>query len=90
MNLLTFQPDGRTLSPLPAEVVIAGLAYIPLFFLLLPSEYTRTTTDDAAFTLDDLHIYLGNCKLCLDTALYRGLQASISMPLHFANSPKQK
>lgn len=37
---------------------MADIMYIVFFFLLRPGEYTSTTNDNAAFTLDDVYLYI--------------------------------
>ena len=53
------------------------------FFLLRPGEYSGTTTDNQAFTLNDVYLYLGKQKLSLATATDSDLEAATSYALHF-------
>jgi hypothetical protein len=41
-----------------AEMAIANMITITFFLLLRPSEYTGTMSDDAAFKLQDFHLYI--------------------------------
>lgn len=52
----------------PDRCAIANTIVIAFFYLLRPGEYTGTTTDDAAFTLADIGLHVGNRRLDLFTA----------------------
>ena len=62
---------------------LANIIYIAFFFLLHPGEYSGTTTDNQAFTLNDIYLYLGKQKLSLATAMDSELEAATSCALHF-------
>ena len=62
---------------------LAAIIYIAFFFLLSPGEYTGTTSDDTAFTLNDVYLYLGKQKLSLAMATDTELGAATSCALHF-------
>ena len=62
---------------------MADMICIAFFFLLRPGEYTGTTTDDAAFTLNDVYLYSGRRKLSLADASDVELRAATSCALHF-------
>jgi hypothetical protein len=47
----------------PDRCAIANTIVIAFFYLLRPGEYTGTTTDDAAFTLADIGLHVGNRRL---------------------------
>ena len=66
-----------------SDMSMADIICIAFFFLLRPGEYTGTTSDDAAFTLDDVYLYLGKRKLPLATATDGELRAATSCALHF-------
>jgi hypothetical protein len=42
-----------------SDLAIADMIVIAFFFLLRPGEYTGTTSDDAPFRLEDVHLYMG-------------------------------
>jgi hypothetical protein len=46
--------DTRT----DGEMAIADMTMINFFFLLQPGEYTGRVSDDAAFKLQDVHLYI--------------------------------
>ena len=62
---------------------LADIICIAFFFLLHPGEYAGTTSDDTAFTLNDVYLYLGKQKLSLTTATDTELIAATSCALHF-------
>ena len=66
-----------------SDMSMADMICIAFFFLLRPGEYTGITTDDAAFSLNDVYLYLGKRKLPLATATDAELKASTSCALHF-------
>ena len=69
--------------PIVADMTMADMICVAFFFLLRPGEYTGTTSDDAAFTLNDVYLYLGKRKLSLATASDTELRAATSCALHF-------
>ena len=66
-----------------SDMSMADMICIAFFFLLRPSKYTGITTDDAAFSLNDVYLYLGKRKLPLATTTDAELKASTSCALHF-------
>jgi hypothetical protein len=50
------------------EMAIADMITIAFFFLLRPGEYTGKLSDDAAFKLQDVGLYIHGCKLDLFAA----------------------
>ena len=44
------------LIPMGSDMSMVDIMCIAIFFLLRPSEYTGTTNDDAAFTLDNVYL----------------------------------
>jgi len=62
---------------------IARLICIAFYFLLRPGEYTGTTTDDQAFSLDDVHLYHHDRKLCIRTAPVDDIRAATKVLLTF-------
>jgi hypothetical protein len=50
------------------EMAITYMIIITFFFLLRPGEYTGTASDDAAFKMKDVGLYIQGCKLDLFTA----------------------
>ena len=69
--------------PSESDKSLADIICIAFFFLLRPGEYTGTTTDNTAFTLNDVYLYLGKRKLSLATATDTELRAAASRALHF-------
>ena len=55
-----------------------------IFFLLRPGEYTGITTNDAAFSLNDVYLYLGKIRISLATATDAEFKAATSCALYFA------
>jgi len=62
---------------------IADLTVIAFCFLLRPGECTGTTTDDAAFTLDDVTLHLHNTPLDTMTAPISQIEAAAAVTLTF-------
>jgi hypothetical protein len=56
---------------------------IVTFFSLLPGEYTRTLSYDAAFKIEDFSLYVQGCKLDFDTASDAEIKASTSASYTF-------
>ena len=52
-------------------------------FLPPPPSWQSITSDNAAFFLNDVYLYLGKRKLPLATAMYTELKAITSCALHF-------
>jgi hypothetical protein len=50
-------------GPTSERIAIAHMISIAFFFSLCPGEYTGTTTDDQAFSLDDISFHLGDRML---------------------------
>jgi hypothetical protein len=50
------------------EMAIADMITIAFFFLLLSGEYTITLSDDAAFKMQDVVLYIQGCKVDLFAA----------------------
>ena len=73
----------KSTTPIVADMTMADMICIAFFFLLRPGEYTGTTTDDAAFTLNDVYLYSGRRKLSLADASDVELRAATSCALHF-------
>lgn len=49
--------------PTPERKAVANMMCIAFFFCLRPGEYTGTTTDDQAFALEDVAVFLGARRL---------------------------
>ena len=73
----------NSVIPLESDMSMADMVCIAFFFLLRPGEYTGITTDNQAFTLNDVYLYLGKRKLSLATAIDSELEAATSCALHF-------
>ena len=74
----------------PAEQAIADMICIAFYFLLRPGEYTGTTNDDAAFTLDDVRLFSGTRRLCLQNSSVAAIQAATSVSLYFTTQKNQR
>ena len=66
-----------------SDIFTADIICIAFFFLLGPGVYTGTTSNDAAFTLDNVYLYLGKRKLSLATATDGELRAVTSCAPNF-------
>ena len=77
-------------APTAAESAIADMICIAFFYLLRPGEYTGTTNDDAAFTLDDVRLNLGARHLDIKTAPLAEIEAATSMSLYFTTQKNQR
>ena len=62
---------------------------IAFFFLLRPSEYTGTTSDEAAFSLSDVQLYLGTRLLANDSATTHEIKSATSVSLYFTTQKNQ-
>ena len=78
-------PGADTLTLL----TIAKLMCIAFFFCLCPGEYTGTTTDDQAFSLDNIGLFVGSCHLSLKDSSNVSILASAQVHLTF-NKQKNK
>jgi hypothetical protein len=66
-----------------SDLAIANMIVITLFFRLRPCQYTCTTSDDAPFRLQDVHLYIGGRKLDSSTASLVELDAATSVSYKF-------
>jgi len=62
---------------------VADVITIAFFFLLRPGEYTGTTTDDAAFSLADVTLFLQDKELDPMTAPLQDIEAATAVKLTF-------
>ena len=76
-------------TPSPAQQALADVICIAFFFLLRPGEYL-VGTEDTAFVLADVHMYIGSRKLDISTCSNRELESSSSMRLHFTTQKNQR
>ena len=83
MYLLTMAYASEVFSVSIAEKAFADVITMAFFFLLRPGEYTGTTSDDAAFTLDDVCFHLGNRRLNNRTAPDHEIEAATAVSLTF-------
>ena len=51
------------INPTPERKAIANVICVAFFFCLCPDEYTGTTTDDQAFALNDVALFIGTRRL---------------------------
>jgi hypothetical protein len=68
---------------LDEEMDIADMITIAFFFLLRPGEYTGTLSDDAAFKLQDVVLYIQGCKLDLFAANDAEIKSATSVSYTF-------
>ena len=92
ITLITFLLDlaHHSPTPSPSEIAIADIICIAFFFLLRPGEYTGTTNDDAAFTLGDVRLHVGQRRLDLPSAPLRDIQAATWVSLYFTTQKNQR
>jgi hypothetical protein len=64
-------------------MAVADMIFIAFFFLLQPGEYTGTISDDAAFRLQDVGLYIQGRKLDLFAASDAELKISTSASYTF-------
>ena len=77
-------------EPPAAEAAIADMICIAFYFLLRPGEYTGTTSDDTAFSLNDIHLCLGTRRLDLEHSSTNDLKAATSVSLYFTTQKNQR
>ena len=65
------------------RMAIADMICVAFFFLLRPGEYTGTTTDNAAFQLADIALYVNDRQLDIMTAAYGDIENATSVGLIF-------
>lgn len=70
-------------SPTIEREAIANMICIAFFFCLRPGEYTGTTTDDQAFSLEDVTLYLGDRRLHNDLSPDHEIEAATSVTYLF-------
>jgi hypothetical protein len=68
---------------LEEEIAIADMITIAFFFLLRPGEYTSTVSDDSAFKMQDIGLYIQGCKLDLCTAATAKFKSATSVSYTF-------
>jgi hypothetical protein len=68
-----------------ATKAITNMAVIAFYYLLHPGKYTGTVTDDAAFKLQDLQIFIGDRFVNPCIAPMSDLEAATSASLVFTN-----
>jgi hypothetical protein len=66
-----------------SDLAIADMIVIAFFFMLHPGEYIGTTSDDAPFRLQDVHLYIGGRKLDSTTSSLAELDAATSVSYKF-------
>ena len=74
---------SEVLSVSNAMKDFADVITMVFFFLLRTGEYTGASSDDAAFTLDDVYFYLGNRRLDNRTAPNHKIEAATAVSLTF-------
>ena len=71
-------------NPTSERKAIASVICVAFFFCLRPGEYTRTTTDDQAFALIDVGLFIGTPRLRNKHSSEPELLAATSLQLTFA------
>ncbi|VEU39857.1 unnamed protein product, partial [Pseudo-nitzschia multistriata] len=69
--------------PTPQRQAVANMICIAFFFCLRPGEYTGTTSDDQAFSLDDITFFVGTRRLSSAAASDADISAATSIQLTF-------
>ena len=67
----------------PTLLAIANLMCIAFYFCLRPGEYTGTTTDDQAFSLNNVNLFVGGRRLSLKDSSDADILASTRVHLTF-------
>jgi len=70
-------------SPTDERKAVDNMMCMAFFFLLRPGEYTGTTTDDQAFSLDDVTLFLGSRELSNEHAPDHDIAAATAVSLTF-------
>jgi hypothetical protein len=81
ISFIVAQAFGATRSD--GEMAVADMIVIAFFFLLRPGEYTGTISDDVAFRLQDVGLYIQGRKLDLRAASDAELKISTSASYTF-------
>ena len=92
ITLVTFLLNSAHINAVtsPAVKAYADITCLAFFFLLRPGEYTGTTSDEAAFSLDDIHLSLGSRQLNLATASTHEIESATSVGLYFTTQKNQR
>ena len=75
------------LEPLFKSRALADSVCLAFYYLLCPSEYSGN--EKQAFTLGDVHLYIGTRKLNITTAPLLDLARATSVRLHFSTQKNQ-
>jgi hypothetical protein len=67
------------------KITVVDVMCIVFFLLLRPGEYTCTISDDTAFKLQDVHMYVQNIRLYSCTASESDIKAATSVSYNFNN-----
>ena len=70
-------------NPLSERKAVANMICVAFFFCLCPGEYTGTTTDDQAFALNDVALFIGTRQLHNEHSSEPELLAATSLQLTF-------
>jgi hypothetical protein len=73
---------------LDEEMTISNMITIAFFFHLRPGEYTGTLSDDAAFKLQDVGLYIHGCKLDLFAANDADIKSTTPVSYTFTTQKK--
>ena len=76
-------------SPSMEREAVANMICIAFFYCMRPGEYTGTTTDDQAFALDDVAVYIGARRLNHATCSDLELQAATQTTYCFTEQKNQ-
>ena len=83
--------DHNAVSASPTQKALADMTCVAFYFLLRPSEYSGPPNrQHAVFSLDDVHVYIGQRKLDLATALECDVVAATNVRLHYTTQKNQR
>ena len=77
-------------NPTPMRRAVANMICIAFYFCLRPGEYTGTTTDDQAFSLNDITLYLLNRRLSLKDASDDEIEAATQVTYRFTRQKNEE
>ena len=77
-------------NPIPMRLAVANMICIAFFFCLRPVEYTGTTTDDQAFSLNDITLYLLDRRLSLKDATDDEIEAATQVTYRFTKQKNEE
>jgi hypothetical protein len=84
LTILSIAYHATNISTNTAKA-IGDMTVIAFYYLLRLGEYTGTATDDAAFRLQDLQLFIGDCFVDPCVTPFSDLEAATSASLVFTN-----